>query len=64
MFDIRKATVVFDSDKEVSIITAKLVDQDLEAIMALGRGTMYSSIPGMALKYNLPNRVLLGLWCD
>ena len=64
MFDIRNANVVFNSDKEVSIVTAELADQDLEVLMALGRGTMYSSIPGMALKYNLPNRVLLGLWCD
>jgi len=64
MFNIRKANVVFGSDKEVCIINAKLADQDLEALMALGRGIMYSSVPGMALKYRLSNRVMLGLWCD
>jgi len=65
MFDIRNANVLFTScDREVSIITARLADQDYDTLMALGRGTMYVTMPRMALKYNLPNHVMLGLWCD
>ncbi len=50
--------------KTLSYIVAKLEDQSLDTLMALGRGQMYNLSSIQALKYKLANGVLVTLRTD
>ena len=62
MFHISNARVEFYGfSVNIAYIVAEMKDQSYETIMKLGRGRMYDSVATSALKYNLPNRLLVML---
>jgi len=65
MFHIANAHVEFyDFSTTIAYIVAHIQDQSYETLMRLGRGRMYDSISNQALKYNLPNGLMVMLRTD
>ena len=65
MFHILNAHVEFyDFSTTIVYIVANMKDQSYETLVRLGRGRMYDSVSTQALKYNLPNGLLVMLRTD